>query len=50
MRPFYYETISNSPFPGGMELEGGDFTPTLPHPNPLQRVEREFPSRERIFI
>jgi hypothetical protein len=28
----------------------GKFTLILPHPNLLHRVERELPSRERIFV
>jgi hypothetical protein len=47
------KTRYNAPSPGGRELEGGgnlaEFTLTLPHPNPLHQVEREFPSRERIL-
>jgi len=36
------------PLAGGSWREG-DSTLTLPHPNPLQQVERELPARERKF-
>ncbi|HEY4712352.1 MAG TPA: hypothetical protein VIH69_06765 [Dehalococcoidia bacterium] len=42
-------THRTRPLPSGM-APGGGITLTLPHPNPLQQVERELPSRERRLL